>query len=519
MKGISFSASGQFGRVFLDYVSGAERMKPFYPFAPGEAGLREAIDALRYEESMRPVLLAALRRQYESSGLQAPEQFVTALENGACTITTGHQLCLFTGPLYFIVKIASVIRLAREAEAISGKSVIPVYWMASEDHDFEEIASVQLFGKKLSWEKTTGGPVGKLSVDSLAGMLHEIKTLMGESPAAKKLSRIFEEAYRPGRNLAQATRELVHRLFDGKVLVIDGDDPELKKSFVSFFRKDIFTHEPFRLVNETISRLGEAQVNPREINVFYTGENFRERIVEENENYRVLNTELLFTKEALEQKLQDEPARFSPNVVLRPLYQQWILPNIAYVGGPGEIAYWLQYKSMFDTLGVFFPLLQPRNFFLLVDPAARKKMEKLALSTADFFNDPEALIRQQVTRQSGDSLDLAAEKENITAAFSGIISKAESADATLRKAAEAELQKALNGVEALQGKMIKAMKQKQETGIGQIRKLHEQFFPGGVLQERAMNFIPFWIQSEGKLIDRFVESCSFPVEGISFFEL
>lgn len=517
---ISFSESGQFSRIFLDYVSATEKLKPFYPFYPDTNGYQQAMAAMQYEEKNRSVLAASIQKQYEDSGIQLPQELFSKLkESGTLTVTTGHQLCLFTGPLYFITKIATTIRLAEKLEAETGKKIVPVYWMASEDHDFAEIASVNLFGKTISWEKPANGAVGKLPTDSLQTTLEEIKPVLGQTSAAASLFELFSKVYAPGKTLAAATRALVHELFEGKVLILDGDDAELKKLFLSHFENDLKSNAAFSAVSNSIQQLHslgyDAQVNPREINVFYSGKNFRERIEKDGDKFRVLNTELVFTSEELDAELKNNPAAFSPNVVLRPLYQQTILPNLAYVGGPGELAYWLEYRAMFEEQKTFFPVLQPRSFILLSDSGAQKKMDKLGISIPDLFGDIEELIKKYVSERAGADLRFDSEKAELKTIYDKIISKAESADATLKKTAEAELQKSINSLEALLGKMLRAEKQKQETDINQLRKLHSGFFPNGLLMERYSNFIPFWLQTNGELVRLIENEIDFPVKGIS----
>ncbi len=496
---VPFEKTGKFTRLFLDYISGDPKLSAFQAFAPDADGYRKAAGALYYEEKKRAVVADAILRQYAQSDVDLPADLFRDLsEPGTLTVCTGHQLCLFTGPLYFVYKILSTIRLAEFVAQASGKKCIPVYWMASEDHDFDEIASVNLFGKTLTWEKPGNGAVGNLRTNSLQAFPGELKTLMGESPAAVELHALFAKVYRPGRTLAAATRELVHELTGGKILVLDGNDAELKKLFVPYFKADLFAQIPFREVNATIAELEKAgygaQVNPREINVFYLGENFRERIGQEGSKFRVVNTETTFTAEELENELQKHPEKFSPNVVLRPLYQQVLLPNIAYTGGPGELAYWLEYKRMFDHFGVTFPVLQPRHSVLLIDRASAERMQKFGISVEDLFTETEELVKKIVAANAGEAISLDTEKEKLREVFLSATAKAAASDPTLKKNAEAELQKALNSLEALEAKMLRAHKQKQEASVAQVRKLHEKLFPSGGLQERHDNFIPFYLK-------------------------
>jgi bacillithiol biosynthesis cysteine-adding enzyme BshC len=496
---IPFADTHQFSKLFLDYFSAHPDLSSFYVNRADDAGYKNASENLEYNESIRKDLVAAVRAQYKNGAVEINESLISKLEQpGAMTVCTGHQLCLFTGPLYFIYKLISTIKVAEEQSKKTGKTIVPIYWMASEDHDFAEISSVNLYGKTISWKTESGGAVGRLKTDSLEPVLAELKTVIGENEAANKLYAIISKAYCHGRTLAGATRELVHELFAGKILILDPDDAGLKKHFVPYFLKDILANEAEPLVLESAEKLKslgyDMQVNPRAINAFFLKGNVRERIELKDGKYHVLNSAISFSKDELEYEIRNYPKNFSPNVVLRPMYQQTILPNIAYIGGPGEIAYWLEYKTMFEQFNVPFPILQPRHFALIVEKNVEEKINKLGLSVTDFFSDAEELIKNYVRNISGDSISFEKEKETIRNIFEGLRDKVTAIDATLKGAADAELQKQLNGIENLEGKLLKASKQKQETSIAQIRKLREKILPNGILQERYENFIPFYLK-------------------------
>jgi bacillithiol biosynthesis cysteine-adding enzyme BshC len=427
-------------------------------------------------------------------------------------------LCLFTGPLYFIYKIITTINVAEEQSKVLGKNIVPVYWMASEDHDFDEISSVNLFGKTLKWSADAKGAVGKLKTDSLSGIISELKSLLGNSSVGVNLSELIEKAYRPGRTLAQSTREFVNELFKDKLLILDANDARLKKCFAAQLKNEIEKQNSETPVSETISELAklgyEAQVNPRKINLFYMKENFRERIEEKDGKFSVLNSTIVFSKEELLSEIDLHPENFSPNVVLRPIYQQTILPNIAYVGGPGEISYWLEYKKMFEQFKAPFPVLQPRHFALIVDKNSEERLSKLQLSLEELFGDAEELIKSFVKKNSGDSILLDQEKEELKKIFDSVRTKIVPVDSTLKGTVDAELQKQLNALENLESKVMRAAKQKQETAIGQIRKLREKFLPGGILQERYENFIPFYLKYGEEFIPMLEKQFEFPVENL-----
>ena len=488
---ISFEETKQFSKLFLDYINGESKLRSFYSYAPEIASFKQAIEDKSKENTNRQLLVEVLKQQYSklADNSASLNNINLLLDKKTFTVCTGHQLCLFTGPLYFIYKIISTINLA---EALKKKypdnNFVPVYWMASEDHDFEEIASMNLFSKKIKWESQTGGAVGRLKTTSLNIVIEELKQILGESENAKALTQLFSDAYLKHSNLAEATRYLVHQLFGQYGLVIlDADDIRLKTEFLDVIKDDISNNTNFKLVSQTITDLEKighkSQVNPREINVFKLSENSRVRI--ENASSETLNFKA------------DE---YSPNVVLRPLYQQMVLPNLAYVGGPGEIAYWLEYKAMFNHHKINFPVLIPRNFALLSDEKAELQFQKLALSKADLFNDIDVLTKEFVSKNASSDVSLKEQEDKLIMLFKDLAEKVSAVDVTLKASVEAEFQKALGSLKNIESKLIKSEKQKQETGINQIKKLKDKFLPEGILQERHDNFAPYYLKSGKNLI-------------------
>ena len=509
--------TGQFSKLFLDYINGDTVLRKLYAYVPEIEGFRQVIDDKSKENTNRPLLVTVLREQY--STIVACEFQKTNIElllnKNTFTVCTGHQLCLFTGPLYFIYKIISTINLAESLKKNYPEyNFVPVYWMASEDHDFAEIQSINLFGKKISWNTDAKGAVGNLKTDSLNLVIDELKQVLGESENSKELIQIFTDAYLKHSNLSDATRYMVHQLFAYYGLVImDGNDKRLKKEFSEIIKDDIINNTNYKLVNETISELEKAgfkaQVNPREINCFYMIDNLRERIehihntaLEEGRRdvFNVVNSSIAFTKDELLNELTDHPERFSPNVVLRPVYQQKILPNVAYIGGPGEIAYWLEYKRLFDHHNINFPVLIPRNFALLTDEKTNQQIQKLGFTINDLFKDMDVLIKEFVNKNANFELSLKKQEEKISSVFAEVSQKAMAIDITLKGSVEAELQKALNALKNIESKLMRSEKQKQETSINHIKKVKEKFFPDGALQERYENMAPYYLRSGKKLI-------------------
>lgn len=499
---LSFRQLGLFSKLFLDYCEGKNEVREFYQFEANSDGILQFTRQHDYADLNRSELAEIIKKQYDSVSHVPPqvEDNLHVLNSAnTFTITTGHQLCLFTGPLYFIYKILSVVVLCERLNKIQNeKKFVPVYWMASEDHDIAEIDHAHLFYKTIRWSTTETGKAGKLSTSGLTEIIEELKAILGEHPNAEKIIELFKDAYLEQPSLADATRHLVTALF-GKwgLIVVDGDDTKLKKQFKAIIREDILGGHSFKLVEESIKRLSEKgydiQVNPRQINCFYSLDNIRERLVYDGERYVVLNTDIHFDKDAFLQELNKHPERFSPNVVTRPLYQQCILPNAAYVGGPGELAYWLEYKSMFDFYRLPFPALIPRKFVAILDSVSVQRMENLGIMTQDLFR-----TQQELERIVMGALDLKFSVEQnekmIRETFAELHSRVSQVDITLEGAVAAELQKALNGLKSIEVKTLRALKLKHEVALKQTESIRKKIFPEGIFQERLINFTEYYLR-------------------------
>lgn len=491
-----------FSPIFLDYIEGAEKLAPFYDHRPDTAAFKEAIGHKKFAKESRNLIADVLLTQYENREGEKVKANIEALrQEKTFTITTGHQLNIFTGPLYFIYKIVTVINACKVLQKqYPDFHFVPVYWMASEDHDFDEISHFTLFGNTHTWETNQKGPVGRFSTKDMAKLLESIP---------EKLP-LFEKAYTENATLATATQHYVHELFGQEgLVVVDGDDVRLKKAFIPVIKDDILESHANKLVEETSSRLEslhyKSQVFPREINFFYMEDAVRERIVREDGRYKVLHTDLSFSESEIAKLIEDFPEKFSPNVVLRPLYQELLLPNLAYIGGPAEVAYWLQLKAVFQHYNVPFPVIMPRNFALIINKNNARKFDKLDLEAKHLFLPFHELKQIYIDSQVENGYHLEKEKESLAALFETIKTKAIEKDKSLEGFVGAEATKALKSLENISKRLQKAEEQKQSTAIHQLENLKESLFPGNGLQERKENILNFYINTPG-IIQQFLDN-------------
>ena len=454
----------------------------------------------------RKILVKVLEKQYDKINT-----YTTTLNNikllndsNTFTITTGHQLNLLSGPLYFLYKIISTINLAKELKAkYSVYNFVPVYWMATEDHDFEEINYFNFKGRKFRWNKESTGPVGRLSTEGLSDFFEVYARELSTGTNAEAIKKLFQESYLNHSTLAEATLHLANALFGEYGLVIlDADNQELKRTFIPYMKEELVQQTSCKKVLETTEKLKNytIQVNPREINLFYLDNNLRERIIREKEKYTVNNTKMEFSESEILELLENHPEKFSPNVIMRPLYQEIILPNLCYIGGGGEIAYWLELKSFFDAVKVTFPILLLRNSALLTTEKQTKKADKLGLNWSDLFSKQSKLTNKKTAQLSKFPIDFSTQKEFLGKQFEVLLELAKKTDKSFEGAVKAQEAKQIKGLKNLEKRLLKAQKRKYSEELKQIIDLQNELFPNKSLQERQANFSEFYLENGEDLI-------------------
>ncbi|MDN6309152.1 MAG: bacillithiol biosynthesis cysteine-adding enzyme BshC [Psychroflexus sp.] len=490
--------TNHFSELVYDYVEQNENFDDFISYFPSLENLeKQAADkAKSYPASTRPILVEALRSQYAyvETSQQTKDHIEALLLENTFTITTGHQLNLFTGPLYFIYKIISTVNLAEEmTEKYPDKNFVPIYWMASEDHDFEEINFFDFKRKKIQWSSEQTGAVGEFKTEDIDALIPQLEEVFGTSKRSQELIQLFKRAYLEHSNLSDATFYLVNQLFKSYGLVVlEPQKASLKKLFINEMKTDLLDQKAATCVEEQSKRLVEKgyqlQVNPREINLFYLKENERLRIARVDDQFQLVDTDIRFTKDAFLKELEEHPERFSPNVIMRPLYQEVILPNICYIGGGGELAYWLQLKSFFDKQNTPFPVLLLRNSVLIYSDKTEKKMKNLNLSLSELFLTPDQLAEKQTHKITDIKIDFSQQMDFLKDQFTQLYQLSQRTDPSFEGAVAAQEQKQLNGLKHLEKRLMKAQKRKLKDELDRVLSLQELLFPNEGLQERSLNF-------------------------------
>ncbi|WP_034057457.1 bacillithiol biosynthesis cysteine-adding enzyme BshC [Lacinutrix jangbogonensis] len=526
---ISFKDTGYFSKLICDYLAEAEMLKPLYNRFPKLENFKEQIEekSTSFNQESRTVLVDVLHEQYKNTETsKATLDNIEALTNSTTfTVTTGHQLNLFTGPLYFLHKIVSTINLAKELKVKYPKhNVVPIYWMASEDHDFEEINYFNFKGKKIQWNRKSSGAVGALNTEGLEAVFQTFSKELGVGKNADTLRQFFKSAYLEHDNLADATKYLANKLFgDYGLVIVEANNRELKRLFVPHIEKELKEQISEQKVLETNAKIEALdfgiQVNPREINLFYITERLRERIVLKDNVYKVLNTTISWSKSELIKHLYEVPERFSPNVILRPLYQEVILPNLCYIGGGGELAYWFQLKSNFEAHNVVFPMLLLRNSVLIKTKQQADKLKKLNISNKDVFLKRESFINKKVREVSNIDIDFSEQIKYLKSQFEDLYTLAKQTDVSFVGAVSAQEKKQINGLQNLEKRLLTAQKRKLKDQVARMTLLQNELFPNNSLQERNANFSELYLEFGTELIPQLIKYLK-PLEGqFSILEL
>lgn len=514
---LPYTETGYFSKLIEDYLKGTDTLSSFYRAQPGDAAFGQQIDLRKdnIDKEWRLQLSKILLSQYAGiEEVAAVAANIKALESSnTYTVVTGHQLNLFTGPLYFLFKITHAIKLCSHLKKVyPDHDFVPVYWMATEDHDFEEISYFRLKGRNIHWNRKAEGAVGRLSTDGLEDVYNALDKELGPGDHGDALRKLFKTAYLEHDTLTEATRFLAHSLF-GKygLVIVDGDDRRLKSRFAPFIKKDLEEKLSYHEASESAEKLAASgdyhvQVNPREINYFFLEDGLRERLEEVEGKFQVVGTDRVFSREELLALLESQPEKFSPNVITRPLYQEVVLPNLAYIGGGGELAYWLELKSFFEVSGVPFPILCLRNSALLVPKKEASKADRLGVTLQDLFLDRHSLLERKVRAISEIEIDMSPLKDRLSKQFEYLYGIAEKTDPSFLGAVKAQEVKQTNGLDHLEKRLLKAQKRKLEDHVKRLSELQERLFPNQGLQERQVNFSEIYLETGDSLIPALLEA-------------
>jgi bacillithiol biosynthesis cysteine-adding enzyme BshC len=506
----SFQETGKFSSLILDYLDDQRALRSLHQGLPSVASIKEAIERRQSFPTDRKLLHEALCEQYTSVEIAPPirTQLDSLLDEKTYTITTAHQCNVFLGPLYAIFKTLHTIRIAQELnDQLPDHHFVPVFYMGSEDADIDELNHIHLMGEKLEWQTTETGAVGRMRVDdNLLRLIDRQSQLLSTLPYGSHWIDLISRSYIKDSTLADASFRLLNFLFaDRGLIVLQPDRASLKNSMRDLFWEELTTGKSAAGVeygNAQLLELGyEPQAHARPINLFYLKEGLRARIEKTEKGWGVANTSHSWDEAGLQAELNEHPERFSPNVILRGVYQETILPNLLYVGGGGELAYWLQLKQVFDSYSVPFPLLQLRASLQWMDLHAAQKLQALGLNQAELFQSPDSILEGKLDDATRAQLNLNDFVMGMEANYGLLATRAATIDPTLQAHVESLRAKAIQKIEALEKKMARAQRRKMSDQRTQIDTLQRAVFPGSGLQERWENIGYYYAQYGPTYID------------------
>lgn len=459
----------------------------------------------------RTSLNAVLENQNKNLKLSdSSKKNIAKLKNENCfCITTGHQLSLAGGPLFVSYKILSAISLSQRLKKILPEyDFVPVFWMASEDHDKEEINHFYHHSTKLTWETAATGAVGEFKTNGITELLNSIPE-MNDS-----LRNILVESY-TANTLSEATRRLMNALFGPYGLVIiDGNDKELKSQLVGIVEKEIrekIAYHSVKNTNEKLATKGfEPLIDPRELNLFLLDKNDRKRLVFEANTIQTVDGKFSMPIDDFITFCKSTPEKISPNVLLRPIYQETILPNIAYFGGPSELEYWLQLDELFSATKTPIPARLLRTSVTHLTEKSVEQIKSSGLPVELFFQSDYSLGDEFYKRNSDSVIDFSKVKLEIESIYNTVSEQSDAIDKTLTPSVKAELQKSLKGLEHLEGKLRKAEKAKMDVEINRLLKVRKQIFPmENSLQERVLTILDLQFTDVDQYFEAIINDADF----------
>ena len=492
--------------------------------------LKKTIDKKEvFPDENRKVLVDQLKKQYSEVKL-SKETFIninSLIDSNTFTITTGHQLNLFTGPIMVIYKIAQVISMARFLNSkIKNFNYVPIFWLASEDHDFDEISYVNISNEQIKWDiDSYNNRVGKIILNDFNRITDDYKSKIIDAEFKIQLEELINQSYINEDSLSFSTLKFINSLF-GKhgLIIIDPDKKAFKELFIENFKNEIIdsrckidTENQIEKNKKDIESY-KPQVNPSEINFFKITSKGRKRIRRKNNAILVDDEKEYSTQEFINQ-IESNPERFSPNVLMRPLFQEKILPNICYVGGPNELKYWMQLKLFFDNSNLQYPILKLRSSAFIIDQKTSLKIKKTDVELEYFFKSINDLVNYKLKKLSTVNVSFDSIKETLSDQFNKLRDVSNKTNKSFEGALNAQEKKQMKGIDDLEKKLIKAEKKNHQEQISNIKIIFESLHPSNVDQERHLNFANFYSVKGQALIDHLVDKVLIPDDKILVINL
>ena len=510
-------------KLFSDFLYDFGKVERFYvgDFRKDKNYLRvfKSIKERKYQREKLSSILGQQSRRFGSAE-EGFKNIELLKEPDSLVIFTGQQVGLFGGPLFTIYKAISILKLAQELSFRFSRSFIPVFWLDSEDHDFEEVRSTSIIDKENQLEEIryspaktpSGEPMYKVVLEEeINSCVEKLKSSLHPTEFKDEVVHALEDRYSKGQTLPNSFAKWMVRLLGKYGLVIaDPGDKELKKLAIDFFLKEI--ENPGRsmgLVRETGKTLESSgyhqQVVKSEemVNLFLEVKEKRSTLKWSGEAIQIDGVNRKLSQNELRQIIEEEPERLSPNVLLLPLMRSYLFPTAAYIGGPGEISYYAQLKSVFDFFDIPMPVVYPRASVTLIEDKIKQLLQKYSLEFIDLFQDPEILINSILKEKFPDPLENTLEKKRneILKILDSLEQELISSEPTLKQNLETTRGKIDYELKRLGEKLFQAYRQKDQTLKEQVYKAKKNLFPDNKLQERVLNLVPYLIKYGFEFVD------------------
>jgi len=508
------SIGGTFSSLFVNFVTDYANVHQFYGgnFRDG-AYWRSMLQRVVERPLDRSALVQILGEQNRNfhCGVRTLANIDALLNDNTVAVVTGQQVGLFTGPLYTILKTVTTLKLVEQlAERYPDNTFVPVFWLEGEDHDIEEVNAIKVvtsnnevaefrYEMKRPADDENLGAVGKIEFDeTIESVFSNLSQSLVPTEFTPKIFELFRTAYQKGMTFNRAFAHLMNVLLENSGLIfLDPNDTRVKRLLSPLFQRELSETPRFcQLVvdqSAELERQYHAQVKPKPLNMFFFHRGGRYLLEPRPDGYGLKGTRQHLTKDFIAQSVQSMPELFSPNVVLRPICQDWLLPTLTYVAGPAEVAYFAQLKPLYDEVGIPMPIIYPRASATIVEEKAEKVLSRFSVSLLDLFRDIE-FVKEKVASQvaelnldevfGGTFLSLQESLDGMKPALADI-------DPTLVGALENIQRKTISTIEGLKERAVAAQKRQHEVSLRQIDKAASIVFPQSSFQERELNVLYF----------------------------
>ncbi|MCW8803673.1 MAG: bacillithiol biosynthesis cysteine-adding enzyme BshC [Ignavibacteriaceae bacterium] len=511
---INFSDIPGHQNLFLDYLYEFDNVADFYAndFRNKENYLKLFKSITENNRNLSPSISEIVSKQY--SQLNPSELTLKNIEklsdNKTLAIVTGQQLGILGGPLYTCYKIITAIKLSKFlSERYDDFNFVPVFWLEADDHDFNEVRTIKTIDEGNSLvtigykeeieEDDLKQSVGLINLDnSINNFFEKLSSGLKETEFKPVMIEQLKDFYKEGKSFKEAFRDLVFSYFDQYGLIIfDPQDNEVKKMLRPVFKKEITNFrihtEQLVQVSATLEELYHAQVKVKPVNLFLRVDEGRYSIEPVENEYRLRRKRKSFTQEQLLELLENEPDKFSPNVLLRPICQDYLFPTAFYIAGPSEISYFAQIKPLYELYDIVQPIIFPRSSLTILENSIANSLEKYSVDLNDIFIDVENVKKKIINSVEESSIDEMFDgiSNQIETTFDQLKEKLLDLDKTIADSSNRYRDKILGTVSELKSKAEKAQQKKYEVTLRQIDRAAVHLFPNSNLQEREINFVYF----------------------------